>query len=161
MEWGRRQHGLHALRVAGDVVDVAVVSGIPLIEVLVQAVEPVGSGREVDDLLARDGVGDEDRDWVADEHITPLDIAPEEVPDIGLWRASLGDEVATDLDVGSVQDRAVRYDLLDQGDEARHLRVVNLYWSARPVIEECNVTNPPSLPRSGAWTWSSLAARRA
>ncbi len=98
---------------AGGVVDVAVVAGIPLAEVLVQAVEPVGSSREVDDLLAGDGMGDEDGDWVADEHVTPFDIAPEEVPDVGLGRASLGDEVATDLDVGSVQDRAVRCDLLD------------------------------------------------
>ena len=93
---------------------------------LVQAVEPIGSSGVVDDLLAGYSVGDKDGDGVADEHVTALNVAPEEVPDVGLGRASLGDKVAADLDVGAVQDRAVWRGLLDQGDQARHLRVVNL-----------------------------------
>ena len=69
----------------------------------------------------------ENRDGMADEHVTILDVAPEEVPDIGLWRASLCNQVAANLNVRSVQHRSVRSGFLDQGDQARHLRVINLF----------------------------------
>lgn len=71
-------------------------------------------------------MGDEDGNRVADEHVTSLDVAPEEFPDIGLGRPLLGNKVAPNLDVGSVQNRAVRSDLLDQRNETGHLRVIDL-----------------------------------
>lgn len=111
---------------AGNIVDVAIVAGIPPVQVLVQAIEPISSGWQVDDLLAWNGMRNENGDRVADEHVTSLDIAPQEIPDLGLGATGLGNKVTTDLDVGSVKDRTIGCQFLDQGDEARHLRVVNL-----------------------------------
>lgn len=112
---------------AGNVVEVPIVAGIPTVQGLVQAIKPISCGREVDNLLTRDGVGDENGNRVADKHITTLDVVPQEVPDIGLGRASLCNKVAADLDMRPVQYRAIRCSLLDQGDKARHLWVVDLY----------------------------------
>lgn len=111
---------------ASDIVNVAVITGVPLIQGLVKAIKPVRGSGEINDLLARDIVGDEDGNGVADEHVTTLDITPEEIPDIRLGGASFGDQVAADLDVGPIEDRAVGGRLLDERDKARHLRVVNL-----------------------------------
>ena len=111
---------------AGNIVDVAIVARIPPVQVLVQAIEPVGGGWEVDHLLSWNGVGNEDGNRMADKHVTSLDIAPQEVPDLGLRAAGLGNKITADLDVRSVEDGAIGGQFLDQGDEAGHLRVVNL-----------------------------------
>ena len=131
------------------VVHMPIVASVPLVHLLIQAVKPrsivivslqihtdwaaqrsgnlpIASRRQVRNLLRRHGVGHRGWDRVADEHVRFLDIAPEEVPDVGLRRARLGNEIASDLDVRSVEHWSVRRDHLDQRDQARHLRVVDL-----------------------------------
>jgi hypothetical protein len=102
--------------VTSNVVDVSIVTGVPLVKVLVEAVKPISGGWQVDNLLAWNSVRNENGNGMADEHVSSLDVTPEEVPDIGLRRASLGNKVAPDLNVGSVQDRTVRSCLLDERD---------------------------------------------
>ena len=68
----------------------------------------------------------EDGDRVADEHVASLNVVPEEVPDICLGRAGFGNQITADLNVRAVENRAVGCNLLDQGNEARHLRVIDL-----------------------------------
>lgn len=104
-----------------------VVASVPLVHGLVETVDPVGSSGEVDDLLLRDVVGNKLGDGVADEHVRLPDVAPEVVPDVVLGRALNGNEVTSHLDVRSVEDGAVGGDLLDQGDETGHLRIIDLF----------------------------------
>lgn len=113
---------------AGDVVDVTIVARVPFIEGFVQAVEPICRRWEVCDLLAGDGVRYEDGNRVANEHVARLDVAPQEIPDVGLGRARLGNEVASDLDMRSIENWAAWCRFLDEWNEAGHLRVINLAW---------------------------------
>jgi hypothetical protein len=53
-----------------------------------------------------------------------LDVVPEVLPHFLLRRARLVDEIATDLDVRSVDDGDVGANFLDEGNETRHLRIV-------------------------------------
>ncbi|KAL2293489.1 hypothetical protein FJTKL_05381 [Diaporthe vaccinii] len=62
---------------------------------------------------------------MTDEHVRMLDVCPQEIPRVGLRAALLGDEISPYLDMRSVQDRAVRGPLLDQGNQPRHLRVID------------------------------------
>ena len=128
----------HALRVTGNVVNMAIVTGIPLVEVLVQAIQPIGRGREVNNLLPGNIMRDENWDRMADEHVTSLDVTPKEVPDVGLGRSSLRDQVAADLNVRSVQNWTVRCDFLDQGDQAWHLGIINLRISELAPLYRCS-----------------------
>lgn len=93
---------------------------------LVQAIKPIGGGREIGDLLLGNSVRNELGDGVADEHVGALDGVPEEVPDVGLGRALCSSKIASDLDVRSVENGSVGGELLDEGNEARHLRIINL-----------------------------------
>jgi hypothetical protein len=67
-----------------------------------------------------------------------LDVTPKEVPDVGLGRSSLRDQVAADLNVRSVQNWTVRCDFLDQGDQARHLGIINLRTSGLASLYRCS-----------------------
>lgn len=123
---------LHALGVALDVVKMAVVASIPSIEGLVQAIKPIGGSRKIDDLLTRHVERDKLGDGMADEHISILDVAPEKLPDIVLGGPFLRHEVGPDLNVRAIENWAVRSNFLDQGNETRHLRVVNLDYQDQP-----------------------------
>jgi hypothetical protein len=124
----------HSLISALLVIDMSIVAGIPLVHVFVEAVNPVGSGGEVDDFLLGNRVRNKLGDRVADEQVRLFDVAPEVVPDVILGRTFDGDEIASNLNVRSVQDRAIRRDSLDHGDEARHLRIIDLYRLLTCVI---------------------------
>lgn len=71
---------------------------------------------------------------MADEHVSQLNLFPEEAPNVCLWRSLNGDEITSNLDVGSVEDGSVRGDLLDQGNQTGHLRVINLSFASAPVL---------------------------
>ena len=85
-----------------------------------------------------------------------FDVVPKEIPDVGLGRAGLGDEIAPDLDMGPIKHRAARCCLLDQRNEAGHLGVINLASSAHAlhlVHDQENLKmclSPPTSPRSSA-----------
>ncbi len=64
------------MRVTGNIIDVAVVAGIPPIQMFVETIKPVGCSGEIDDFFAWDRMGYKDRDGMADKHITSLDVAP-------------------------------------------------------------------------------------
>jgi len=138
----------HSRGMAGHVVDVGIVTSIPLVEVLVQAIEPIGGGREIGNLLLGHGVWDKLGDRVADEHVGALDGVPEEVPDVGLGRALGGSKITSDLNVRSVEDGAVRGKRLDEGNEARHLRIINLQWLVGFYKEVRLLTMTTSAPPS-------------
>lgn len=124
----------HSLISALLVIDMSIVAGIPLVHVFVEAVNPVGGSGEVNNLLLGNRVRNKLGDGVANEQVGLFDVAPEVVPDVILGRTLDGDEIASDLNVRSVQNRAIRCDSLDHGDEARHLRVVDLHQSLTCVI---------------------------
>ena len=63
-----------------------------------------------------------------DEEIGKLDVIPQVLPHFLLRRTSNMHEIATNLNVRAVDDRQVGADLLDQRDEAWHLRVI---WTAK------------------------------
>lgn len=134
------------------VVDVTIVAGIPLVHGLVQTIKPVGSSGKVDNLLAGNVEWHKLGDGVADEHVGMLDVAPEEAPDVGLGGALDGDEVASDLDVRSVKNGAVRGNLLNQWDEAGHLGIIDLFWCQFIILWRLNIcgdATPDSWWRSG------------
>jgi hypothetical protein len=62
---------------------------------------------------------------VTDEHVCEFNLLPQVLPDFFLRRARTFDEVAADLNVGSVDDGDTGTMLLDQGNESGHLRVVD------------------------------------
>jgi hypothetical protein len=74
----------HALGVASIVVHVAIKTRIPIVQFLIEAIKPIGSSREIDDLLPRNSMRDKARNWVTNKHVCQLDMAPQKVPDIGL-----------------------------------------------------------------------------
>lgn len=96
------------------VVDVAVVSLIPFVHVLVETIEPVGCGGEICNTLCWDIARDERGNWMADEHIGELNVLPQELPNIILWGSFLYSEVSADLDVTSVEDWSIGSQFLDQ-----------------------------------------------
>lgn len=108
------------------VIRMPIVSRIPPTHLLIQPIQPVRRRRHVRHLLGRDVMRDEVRDRVADEHVGALDVVPEVLPDVVLRGAGDGDEVAPDLDVGAVEDGAVGRGFFDEGDEAWHLRIIDL-----------------------------------
>lgn len=61
---------------------------------------------------------------MTDEHVRMLDVVPEVLPNLVLRRTLHTDQVATDLDMRTVDDRHVRANTSDQRDQARHLRVI-------------------------------------
>lgn len=109
-----------------QVIEVPVVAGVPLSQGLVQAIKPVGGSGEVDNLLTRDIEWHKFGDGVADEHVCILDVTPQERPNVVLRGPILGNKVGSNLDVGSIENGAFGSDLLDQGNETRHLRIINL-----------------------------------
>lgn len=117
----------HSLVSALGVVDMGIVTRVPLVHVLVETIDPVGGSRQVNDLFLRNGMRNKLGNWVADEHVGLFDVAPEIVPDIILWRSVNGNEIASDLDVRSVEDRAIRSESLDHRDKPRHLGIIDLY----------------------------------
>lgn len=86
---------------------------------------PVGRGREEANVLSLDRVGHKFVDGVRDEHVRLLNAAPEIVPDLGLWRALLVNEVAAHLDVRTIENRHLGANFADERDETGHLRIVN------------------------------------
>jgi hypothetical protein len=84
------------------IVDMPVVSSIPAVQGLVQAVYPVRGGRHICNFFARHIFRHELRDGMADEHVGVLDIVPEVFPDIRLGRALNAYHVALDLDMRSI-----------------------------------------------------------
>lgn len=101
-----------------------VVLQVPVAERLVEAIEPVGRGAEERELLRWDVARDELVDRMRDEEVCVLDVVPEVLPNLLLRRARDVDQVTSDLDVRTVDDRQVGAHALDQGDESRHLRVI-------------------------------------
>jgi hypothetical protein len=92
---------------------------------LVQTINPVGGGREINDLLLGNGMRNKLGNWMTDEHVGLFDVTPEIVPDVILGRSVNGNEVTSDLDVRSVEDRAIRGEPLDHRDKPRHLGIIN------------------------------------
>ena len=97
---------------------------VPDAELLVQTIEPIGSSTKEGESFDGNRVRDEVPHRVADEEIRMLDVIPEVVPDFLLGGSFFVDEVATDLDVGTVDDGEVWTGLLDQRDQAWHLGIV-------------------------------------
>ena len=60
-----------------------------------------------------------------DEDVGELDSLPQVLPDFFLRGTGAFDKVAADLNVGAVDDGNTRTILFDQGDESRHLRIVD------------------------------------
>lgn len=104
-----------------------IVTRVPLVHVLVETIDPVGGSRQINDLFLGNGMRNKLGNWVADEHVGLFDVTPEIVPDIILWRSVNGNEIASDLDVRSVEDRAIRSESLDHRDKPRHLGIIDLY----------------------------------
>lgn len=105
---------------------IPIISRIPPIQGLVQAIEPIRRGWQVGNLIARNVLWNETGDGVADKHVGVLDIPPQVIPDILLRATGLGHQVTANLDVRSVDDGAIGADILDEWNKARHLRVVDL-----------------------------------
>ena len=101
-----------------------VILRVPDAELFVQAIKPIGGGTEKGQGLNGDTIRNEVADRMTDEEIRVLDVIPEVVPDFLLRRILLMNEVATDLDVGTVDDGEVWAGLLDQRDQAWHLGII-------------------------------------
>lgn len=101
-----------------------VVLRVPDAELLVQTIEPVGGSTKESQSLNGDVVRDEVAHGVTDEEIRMFDVIPEVFPDFLLRRALLVNEIATDLDVGTVDDGEIWAGLLDQRDQAWHLGII-------------------------------------
>ena len=97
---------------------------VPDTEFLIQAIKPIGGSPEESQGLNRDIVRDEVAHRVADEDIGVFDVIPEIVPDFLLRGTLLVDEIATDLDVGTIDDGELWTGLLDQGDQTWHLGII-------------------------------------
>ena len=97
---------------------------VPDSELFVQAIEPIGGSTEKGQGLDGDTIRNEVADRVADEEIRVFDVIPEVFPDFLLRRTLLMNEVATDLDMGTVDDGEVWAGLLDQRDQAWHLGII-------------------------------------
>lgn len=98
--------------------------GVPNAELLVQAIKPVGGSPEESQGLDGDIVRNEIAHRVTDEEIRVLDVIPKIFPDFLLRRTLLVDEVAADLNVGTVDDGEVWTGLLDQRDQTWHLGII-------------------------------------
>jgi hypothetical protein len=103
-----------------------IVAGVPLVHVLVQTIDPVGGSREIDNLLLGNGMRNKLGNRVADEHVGLFDVTPEIGPDIILGRSFFGNKITSDLDVRSVEDRAIRSESLDHRDKSGHLGIIDL-----------------------------------
>lgn len=74
---------------------------------------------------------------MTDEHICRRNFSIQEMPDIPLWGAFSHHQVASNLNVTSIQDRLVWRQILDQRNQSWDLRVINLatlavwmeYWN--------------------------------
>jgi hypothetical protein len=116
----------HSQGVTLFVVEMSVITLIPFIQVFVESIKPVRSCWEIGNLRSRHITRNEGGDWMTDEHIRMLDIAPKELPNIGLRGAFCHGQVAPNLNVTSIQNRPIWSNALDQGDQTRHLRIINL-----------------------------------
>ena len=74
--------GGHAVAEALRFELVHVVLDVPVVHLLVQAIEPVRSSRKVSHLRRCYGLGHELADGVADEDVGLLDVAPDPIPDV-------------------------------------------------------------------------------
>jgi hypothetical protein len=75
---------------------------------------------------------------MANEEIGKLDVVPQVLPDFLLRRALDVYEIATDLNVRTVDDWELRADFLDQGDQTWHLRIV--------YMEDVNIGTISAIP---------------
>lgn len=110
------------------VITMTIVPSVPFIEGLVQTVEPVRCGGHIGDLLARDIGRYKLWNRMTDKHVGVFNVIPKVFPDIVLRRSRNSDEITSDLDMRSVQDRSVRCKLFDERNKPRHLRIVDLFW---------------------------------
>lgn len=85
---------------------------------------PIGGGTEKGKSLNWNIIGDEFLNRVTDEQVRMLNVVPEILPDLLLGRSWNVDQVASNLDMRSVDDWQVRAILLDEWDETWHLRIV-------------------------------------
>ena len=97
---------------------------VPDAELFVQTIKPIGGSTEKGQGLNGDTIRNEVADRMTDEDIRVFDVIPEILPDFLLRRTLLMNEVATDLDVGTVDDGEVGAGLLDQRDQAWHLGII-------------------------------------
>lgn len=72
---------------------------------------------------------------MADKEICVLDVVPKVLPDLFLRGTFDVDQITADLNVRAVDDREIRSDLLDQRDEAGHLRVIYMGVQGNSEIE--------------------------
>ena len=89
---------------------------VPDAELFVQAIKPIGGSAEKGQSLNGDTIWNEVAHRMTDEEVRVFDVIPEIVPDFLLRRPLLTNEVATDLDVGTVDDGELWAGLLDQRD---------------------------------------------
>lgn len=61
---------------------------------------------------------------MTDEQVGKLDVVPEVFPDSLLGSTLLVDQIATEFDVGTVDDGNFGPDFLDERNETRHLGVI-------------------------------------
>jgi hypothetical protein len=66
---------------------------------------------------------------LTDEKVCNLDIIPEILPNLFLRRARHVNQIATDLNVRTIDDRQFGPELFYQGNETGHLRIV---WKSVP-----------------------------
>lgn len=88
---------------------------------------PICSSRHIGYFCIRNVLRYERLDWMAYEHICMLNLAPEELPDIRLRSSLFHDQIASDLNMASIQNGSVRSYVLDHRNQAWHLWIVNLF----------------------------------
>lgn len=108
---------------------------VPNAELLVQTIEPIGGSTEEGESLDGDIVRNEVPHRMANEEIRMLDVVPEILPDLLLRGALLMDKVATDLDVGTIDDGKIWAGLFNQRNQARHLGVIWEETQTDPYID--------------------------
>lgn len=102
---------------------------------------PIGRSRQQSHSLDRDRIGNKLVDGMRNKHVGVLDPAPQIVPDLGLRRAGNVNEVTADFDVGSIEDGDAWADFSNEGDQTRHLRVIDedyvgASWGLREGVSE-------------------------
>lgn len=104
---------------------VVVVTEIPIVKLLVQTIQPIRRGWHEANPLLVDIRRHKSVDRMADEQIRQLDLLPEIAPDLILRASLFVNQITAELNVRPENDWNIRTESLDDGNQPRHLMVVN------------------------------------